>query len=335
MCPMTNPGPAPHQGGPAAMGAPTVLIGGQPAARMDDVCICSGPPDTVASGAPTVLIGSGAGSGGEAGSGGDAAVQGAKASAAMAMEGEMESTNLRENWIEVEFVDAAGYPVSGVPYELTTPGGSDEEDRLRLDGTVRREQLKEGQAAVTLKDVYEAAWAKKEARPDETVSFSAKVDGFEDGTPATVQVLERGHQGTDAVVDEMTVQVEGGQVEGEWTYVYPWEEADQAEDDSGDDAGSDDEDRSQEGYSAPQYYVEIRVENCTARSGLLKYQDYIEIKLKDYQGEPVSREPYVVTLPNGDIRKGTLDAQGYAKEESVPPGRFDLRFPDTGDVYKK
>jgi uncharacterized Zn-binding protein involved in type VI secretion len=34
-----------------------VLIGGQPAARATDMCVCVGPPDSIAMGSPTVLIG--------------------------------------------------------------------------------------------------------------------------------------------------------------------------------------------------------------------------------------------------------------------------------------
>ncbi len=60
VCPMLNPGtpPPPHVGGPVSgPGVPTVLIGGKPAAVMGDMCVCSGPPDTIAMGEATVLIG--------------------------------------------------------------------------------------------------------------------------------------------------------------------------------------------------------------------------------------------------------------------------------------
>ncbi len=56
-CPMVNPGPVPHVGGPISVGFPTVLIGFMPAARVGDMAICVGPPDTIAKGSPTVLIG--------------------------------------------------------------------------------------------------------------------------------------------------------------------------------------------------------------------------------------------------------------------------------------
>ena len=55
-CPMVT-GIIPHVGGPViGPGAPTVLIGGLPAARVGDMLVCVGPPDTIVVGAPTVLI---------------------------------------------------------------------------------------------------------------------------------------------------------------------------------------------------------------------------------------------------------------------------------------
>ena len=55
-CPMVNPGPVPHVGGPISLGAPTVMIGGMPAARVGDMCVCVGPPDTIVMGSGTVFI---------------------------------------------------------------------------------------------------------------------------------------------------------------------------------------------------------------------------------------------------------------------------------------
>jgi len=48
----------PHVGGPiTAPGAPTVLIGGMPAACVGDICVCVGPPDAIVLGSFKVLIG--------------------------------------------------------------------------------------------------------------------------------------------------------------------------------------------------------------------------------------------------------------------------------------
>jgi uncharacterized Zn-binding protein involved in type VI secretion len=47
----------PHVGGTVAVGSPTVLIGGLPAARQGDQVIEAGPPNAIALGELTVLIG--------------------------------------------------------------------------------------------------------------------------------------------------------------------------------------------------------------------------------------------------------------------------------------
>ncbi len=59
VCPMVNPGPVPHVGGPTTSGEATVIIGFQPAARVGDSLLCTGPgvSDSISQGEPTVIIG--------------------------------------------------------------------------------------------------------------------------------------------------------------------------------------------------------------------------------------------------------------------------------------
>lgn len=57
VCPMLTAS-VPHVGGPVMPpGAPTVMIGGMPAARVGDMLTCSGPPDSIVAGSATVMIG--------------------------------------------------------------------------------------------------------------------------------------------------------------------------------------------------------------------------------------------------------------------------------------
>ena len=56
VCPMTDPGPKPHVGGPIVSGAATVLIECLAAARVTDKATCTGPSDVIATGSATVLI---------------------------------------------------------------------------------------------------------------------------------------------------------------------------------------------------------------------------------------------------------------------------------------
>ena len=55
-CPMVT-GVVPHVGGPILPPcAPTVLTGGVPQARVGDLAVCAGGPDTIAMGSFTVLV---------------------------------------------------------------------------------------------------------------------------------------------------------------------------------------------------------------------------------------------------------------------------------------
>lgn len=57
-CPAATPAPipVPHVGGPIlGPGAITVLIGKLPAARVGDMAVCVGPPDSIVKGSATVL----------------------------------------------------------------------------------------------------------------------------------------------------------------------------------------------------------------------------------------------------------------------------------------
>ena len=57
VCPIVTPA-GPHTGGPILPpGAPTVMIGGMPAATVGNMCTCAGPPDSIIMGSSTVMIG--------------------------------------------------------------------------------------------------------------------------------------------------------------------------------------------------------------------------------------------------------------------------------------
>ena len=59
VCPMQTPAvvPIPHVGGPVCAGYPQVMFEFLPAARVGDMLVCVGPPDVVAMGSFTVMIG--------------------------------------------------------------------------------------------------------------------------------------------------------------------------------------------------------------------------------------------------------------------------------------
>jgi hypothetical protein len=149
----------------------------------------------------------------------------------------------------------------------------------------------------------------------EKVKLTAATEGYPGGTPAKIQVFRRDLHGPDVVADEIETTVKGDKVEAEWTYTAPGEEHAAS-------SGAPPE------YSSPEYYFEVLVNSSKTRSGLLYFEDYIEIELKDENGKPMANEEYILYLPDGSVRKGKLDGSGKKKEEKVPSGLCSVKFPN-------
>ena len=59
-----------------------------------------------------------------------------------------------------------------------------------------------------------------------------------------------------------------------------------------------------------------------------KKLSWIEIELKDEDGDPVPGEKYRVTLPDGTtVAEGTLDEKGFARVSNIDPGSCKVTFP--------
>ena len=323
VCPMLNPGtpPPPHVGMPITMGSAGVLIGGMPAARVGDMAACAGPPDTIAMGCTTVLIGetgSGSASGGAGGSGGTAS---AHAGAATALFDNNETSTKIEHWVEIQFIDKAGNPVSGVAYKFTDPDGNESESTLRLDGTIRRDGLSSGQCKVQLFNVSNAKWDKDKAEVGEKVKMTADVDGYEAGTTAYFQIYRQDIKGPDVLIATIEAETLATKMEAEWEFTY----ADDIHE-------VDSDDNAMQAYSSPVYYFESVVESSSSRSGAVVCTDYTEIELMNEDDQPIANTDYLLYLSDGFVRRGQLDDNGYVKEENVLMTNWRVAFPGLSEL---
>ncbi len=58
-----------------------------------------------------------------------------------------------------------------------------------------------------------------------------------------------------------------------------------------------------------------------------KKTSWIEIQLTDEEGKPVPSEKYRVVTPDGEVKEGTLDANGKARVSGIEPGNCEITFP--------
>jgi hypothetical protein len=213
-------------------------------------------------------------------------------------------------------VDKAGNPVGQAQYEFTAPDQGKTEGRLGDDGMVRWTGPTAGQGTVRILSVTQARWSQEEARLGDTVNLTATVEGYDTGTPATFLIYERDVGGADDLIASLEADTLADSVTTTWEYEYTEDR---------DDVLTDEEIRS--GYSAPEYYFEVTVGKSRTRSGLLKFKDYIEIELKNTDDEPMAHESFIVLLPNGQMRMGVLNGDGYARVDHIPPGYCRVLFP--------
>jgi len=55
---------------------------------------------------------------------------------------------------------------------------------------------------------------------------------------------------------------------------------------------------------------------------------WIEIELVDEENQPVPGEQYRIELPDGSVVEGSLDSQGKARRDGIPPGNCKVTFPN-------
>jgi uncharacterized Zn-binding protein involved in type VI secretion len=306
VCPMVNPAPVPppHVGGPIQMGSMTVKIGGMQAARQGDMCVCSGPPDSIAMGCPTVLIGDGAGGGGGAGQGGTAELIRDKTKAGQVEEG---------HYLDVTFLDKGGFPICGIGYEMKGPDSA--LTKGAVSGQIRKQGVEKGNFDITLQAIYGAKWSKDAAKVGDTIKLTAKTSGIQSGEKAACEVFVRDSNYADQLLETLETTVNNDAIEVEWVFQV---------DEKYIKIQTDKEEKPR--YSAPAFYFLVKSANLLSRSGLLRFEDYLELKLKDDQGAPLANKKFRLYLSNGEIRDGQLDGSGYAKVDKIPPGNVRVSF---------
>lgn len=317
MCPMLTPGvpPIPHVGGPIMLGSPMVLIGGMPAARMGDMVTCVGPPDSIMMGCPTVLIGEGGSGSASGGGAGSSAAASAAASAASALSDNVEASTKEEHWIEFEFVDKAGNPVSGLHYKLTDTDNIESKAVLKTDGRILRDGIKNGQCKVVLIDLYGAVWSKENAKVGDKVKLTVKSLGIDNGEKVEFKIYVKDINYSDRILEKLEANINSNKAEVEWELKVDEELIKII--DSKESFGR---------YSQPFFYFEAYCSEMVAKSGLLYYEDWAELQFKDEDGKVLANKEYKVYLPSGEIKKGKLDGSGKTKIEKVPPGKIKISF---------
>ena len=188
------------------------------------------------------------------------------------------------------------------------------EAELRSHGLSERSDDMEIVPPVTITN---AQWSAQEARRGDILELTADVEGAIDGIEATIEIYEHDEdEAHDFITRISPVMVENNRLETQWAYEYH------------DDVDEIPTDWDETGYSPPEYFFKVIIRGSNAQSGLLEFKDYIDINLVNDDGESIPDEDYIIHLPDGSERRGTVDSEGHAREEDIPPGDYIILFPN-------
>lgn len=315
--PVPTPLPHPYMGIIDNALSSTVNIMGMPAATVDSTAtntpphIPQGgpfqkPPDNKAKilmGSFDVLIGDSGASGGGGGSGGGSSVQ-ASAVAAEVDEG---------HFLYAKFIDKGGKEITGINYTIRS--ANNQKENGVLTGPIKKSGIKEGDYEITLKAITKAEWSTTTAYVGDKVKLLVDTVGIEDDEKAQLQVFIKDSNCADKLFKSFDCKINGGEIEQEWELKI-------------DDQLAEDQEAKvrSSGYSSPSFYFTVSVAGLKTKSALLIFKDYVELELKDDKGNPTGNVKYTVYLPNGGVREGYLNKDGYAREDDLPPGKIEYKY---------
>lgn len=160
-------------------------------------------------------------------------------------------------------------------------------------------------------EVKNAKWSQDIARRGDIVTLTADVLKAPDGMETLITVFEHADDEAHELITKMLALVKGERVEVQWEFDFP-----------GDVEDIPSHDETEDGYVPPRFFFRVDALGKTADSGLLTFTDMIEIEVVDHEEVPIGELDYKVTFADGTEQEGTLDENGYARIEDVPPGTF-------------
>jgi len=166
-------------------------------------------------------------------------------------------------------------------------------------------------------EIKNLKWDKQEARRGDILKLTADIKGLADGNEAEIQIWEHDSDLAHDLVTKFPVTIRNQKIEADWEFEYVEDTDDIVR-----------QEESELGYNPPEYFFRINIAGISADSDLLTFKDWLRIELRDRNNNLVSNEEYILHLPDGSKRRGTLNSNGFALEENLPPGLIFVIFPN-------
>lgn len=171
--------------------------------------------------------------------------------------------------------------------------------------------------------VSKLQWDRTEVKRGDVVTLTCQFDsGVEDDDDATVIIYEHNPNSNDTKVVSFPTIIKNNTIELQWQFEY--------QDDTAQIPTDDEMKPYKKNYANPQFYFVVVVDGVKIgdkrESGLMKFKDSIELKYSEFDGTPVPKAKYKVTLADNSVLEGKLSAEGIASLESFVVGKFTVEY---------
>ncbi|UCF85624.1 MAG: hypothetical protein JSV50_08335 [Desulfobacteraceae bacterium] len=180
-------------------------------------------------------------------------------------------------------------------------------------------------------NVTNLKWGQKEARRGDIVKLSADVENLPDEAEVMIVIYEYDQDGAHDFITKFSCRVKNKKIEAEWEFEY--------HEDTDEIPTQEEKEKYGKNYNPPEYFFVIDFYGQRfgdeQESGLLEFKDWIEVGLKDGYGAPIKDKKFVIICAGGSKKEGKLDSNGKAKLEDIPPGPYEIDFPEISEFKRE
>ena len=172
--------------------------------------------------------------------------------------------------------------------------------------------------------ISDLRWGSTTARRGSFVEIKANVQNAIDDTDVLVTIYEYDEDGAHDKIVEIPARVKSERLEIIWEYLYT--------EDTDDIATAEDLAKFDGKYRFPEYFFTLKIAETEIgkqkESGLLRFQDHIDMVVTYNDKTPLSNRKFVIELPDRSKQDGVLDDEGRAHFDDVPPGPYKVTVLD-------
>jgi hypothetical protein len=117
-------------------------------------------------------------------------------------------------------LDGNGEPYGGLDYLLFGPGSEEEEGTLADNGELHRKRVSSEDYRLVLRDIADAAWGVESVCAKISVTVTASVVGYDEGTELEVRLFRQFAEADDEVLATLSAVVHGSTASATWTYEH-------------------------------------------------------------------------------------------------------------------